>query len=301
MAGSASQVVRSLVVNLVVAIAKGIAAVVTGSGSMMAETLHSTADCGNQLLLLLGIRRAAKPADAAHPLGYGRALYFWSFMVAMLLFLGGGCYSAYEGIHKIRHPEPVGDLTAGLVVLVLGLVLEAWATYGNIREFNAQRGGTPFFRHLRQTKDSDLVVVFGENSAAVLGLALAFIALVLAGQTGNGQWDGIGSLAIGVVLLGVAVFLAVEVKSLLMGESADPRVEAGIARLVAADADIEQVVRIITLQQGPGQVMVAMKIRFRPGLQTGGELCAAINRLEGAIEQQLPEVKWTFIEPDHKD
>lgn len=301
MAGSTKQIVTSLVVNALIATSKGVAAAMTGSGAMLAETIHSFADCGNQLLLLFGVKRAQRPPDAAHPLGYGRELYFWSFMVALLLFVGGGVFSMYEGLHKVIHPEPVGDITAGLVVLGIALALEGYSTFGNIVEFNARRGTTPFFRYLRTTKDSDLVVVFGENSAAVLGLVFALIALVLAKLTDDGRWDGVGSLFIGGVLVAVAVFLAIEVKSLIVGEGADPDLEARIKTVAATQGHIEQVLRVLTVQQGPGEVVVALKAKFRDGLQTGGSLCAAINEFEAAIKAAIPEVRWIFVEPDVAD
>ena len=301
MAGSTAHILQSLVANALIAASKGVAAFITGSGALLAETIHSTADCGNQLLLLFGVKQARRPADARHPLGYGRALYFWSFMVAMLLFTGGGMFSIYEGIHKIQHPEPVDSITIGVIVLGIALALEGWATYGNVVELNRRRGATPFVRFLRETKDSDLVVVFGENSAAVLGLVLALAALVLAKTTGDGRWDGVGSLAVGLVLVAVAVFLAIEIKSLLVGEGADPALLRKIEEVIADEPQVRELIRMISVQQGPGEVMVAMKLRFANGLETGGELCEVINRLEARIAERAPEVRWTFIEPDVAD
>src|ERR1043166_9695896 len=168
MAGeSTGEILKSLAVNVIIAVSKGVAAVITGSGAMLAETLRSFADGGNQLLLLKGVRATRKPADRQHPFGYGRAMYFYSFIVALLLFFGGGVFSIYEGVHKIEHPEPVGDITVALVILFISLGLEGWSTFGNIKTMARRRGATPFFRYLRETKDSDLIVVFGENSAAV--------------------------------------------------------------------------------------------------------------------------------------
>jgi cation diffusion facilitator family transporter len=299
--GSTAHIIQSLAVNFLIAVSKGVAAVLTGSGAMLAETLHSFADCGNQLLLLLGVKQARRPADRKHPLGYGRDLYFWSFMVAQLLFLGGGMFSVYEGIHKIRHPEAVGSITSGVIVLVISLALEGWSTLGNIKELNARRGSTGFMRFLKDTKDSDLVVVFGENSAAVLGLIVALAALVIASQTGDGRWDGVGSLGIGLVLVGVAMFLAVEVKSLLTGEAADSATEQMVRQVAEEDPNVDAVIRVLTVQQGPGEIVVAMKVKMKPGLTTGGPLCAAINEFEKKIEARDPAIKWTFIEPDLED
>lgn len=300
MAGSSGEVIKSLIVNSVIASAKGVGAVITGSGAMLAETLHSFADCANQLLLLLGIKQSKKPADATHPLGYGRTMYFWSFIVALLLFSGGGMFSIYEGVHKLQHPEQVGDVMIAIVILVLAIGLEAWATLGNIKVINEKRKGAPFFQYLKQSKESDLVVVFGENSAAVLGLVLALIALLVAKQTNDGRWDAAGSLAIGAVLIGVAIFLAREIKGLLVGESADSVLHATVEKLATSDENVIKVLRLLTVQQGPGEIVVAMKIQFRDGLETN-QLVEAINGFERRLKETVPEVRWSFIEPDHAD
>jgi cation diffusion facilitator family transporter len=295
---STGEILKSLAVNVVIAASKGVAAFITGSGAMLAETLHSFADCGNQLLLLKGVRATRKPPDREHPLGYGRNMYFYSFIVALLLFFGGGVFSIYEGVHKIEHPEPVGDVLIALVILVLSIALEGWSTLGNVKVMNQRRGKTPFLRYLRETKDSDLIVVFGENSAAVLGLLLAMIALILAHETGDGRWDAVGSLAIGVVLVGVATFLAREVKSLLVGEAADPRLLQSFNELADIDPNVERVLNVLTLQQGPGEIVVAAKLKFRSGMDTD-TLVDAINAFERALKERIPEVRWSFIEPDN--
>ncbi len=300
MAGSSGEVIKSLIVNSVIATAKGIGAAITGSGAMLAETLHSFADCGNQLLLLFGIKQSQKPADAMHPLGYGRNMYFYSFIVALLLFSGGGMFSIYAGVHKLQHPEVVGDMTIAIVILVLAILLEGWATLGNIKVMNKKRGSTPLFKYLRETKDSDLVVVFGENSAACLGLVLALVAVLVARQTNDGRWDAIGSLAIGAVLIGVAVFLAVEIKAMLVGEAADPKLTKSVEDLAAADPNVEKVIRILSIQQGPGEILVAMKLKFKSGIDSD-TLCDVINNFERQLEERVPEVKWTFVEPDNRD
>lgn len=295
----AAHIIQSLVANLLIAVAKGVAAVFTGSGAMLAETLHSLADCGNQLLLLLGVKRARRPPTPTHPLGYGRVVYFWSFMVALLLFSGGGVFSIYEGVHKFRHPEPVGAVWIGIIILAFSLVIEGWATLGNIREMNRRRGAKPFLTYIRQTKDSDLVVIFGENSAAVIGLVLAMVALIIASMTGDGRWDAAGSFAIGVVLVAVAIFLAVEVKSLLVGEAADPEVEETARAMVAGDPRLVEVLHCITVQQGPGEVLVALKIGFQPQL-TAEAVSQAIDEFERRLRERVPSVRWCFVEPDLK-
>ncbi len=294
---SARHIIQSLLVNVAIAVVKSIAAYFTKSGSMLAEALHSFSDCGNQILLLIGVRQAKKPADDKHPFGYGRAVYFWSFMVAMMLFLGGGMFSIYEGVHKIREPEPVERVWLGVGILAISLVLEGGATLSNIKELNKRRGKKAFYQYLKDTTDSDLVVVFGENSAAVLGLAFAIAALLLASATGDGRWDGIGSAAIGVVLVGVAIFLATEVSSLLLGEAADPDIDGVARELAKTFPEMEGVLNVLTMQQGPGEVLVHIKIAFLATL-TVEECCRVINDFEERLRAARPEVRWVFVEPD---
>jgi cation diffusion facilitator family transporter len=290
-------ILPSLVVNFVIAIVKAGAAVYTKSGAMLAEALHSFSDCGNQVLLLIGVKQSRKPPDDKHPLGYGRAVYFWSFLVALMLFLGGGVFSIYEGIHKVLEPEKVENVWVGLGILVVSIVLEGMSTLSNIKELNRRRGKKPFFRYLKDTTDSDLVVVFGENSAAVLGLFFAIVALALAAVTHDGKWDGIGSIAIGLVLVGVAVFLATEVSSLLIGEAADPDVVAAAREIVRDMPDLEAVLNIITMQQGPGEVLVHLKISMTPSI-TVERCCELINELERRFRKARPECRWVYVEPD---
>lgn len=299
MAGNTKQIIQSLAVNVAIACAKGVAAILTGSGAMLAETLHSSADCSNQLLLLLGVRASSKAPDEAHPLGYGRDLYFYSFVVALLLFTGGGVFSIYEGVHKLSHPEPVENVWWGLGILLFSMCLEGWATWGNLKEMKKRRGSLSLFKYLKHTKDSDLIILFGENSAAVLGLSIAIVSLLAAWWTGNGIFDSIGSILIGVVLVGVAVFLAREVKSLLIGESADATIAEAVKATVPEHPDIAAVLRLITVQQGPGEVLVAMKVKLRDGLDTRG-VVDAINRFEQAVHDRAPEIRWCFVEPDHE-
>ena len=283
--------------NLAIAVIKAIAALFTKSGAMLAEAIHSAADCTNQLLLLLGVKRAAKDPDSTHPLGYGRSLYFWSFLVAQLLFTAGGVFSIYEGIHKIMEPEKLSHLEVAFGILLVSFLLEGYSTLENIREMNRRRGGIPFLRYLRDTKDSDLIVIFGENSAASLGLLFAMMTTVFAWVTQDARWDGVGSLLVGLVLVFVAIFLAVEIQSLLVGERADPAIEAEIKRLVDADPAILSLLNLITVQQGPSEVMVAMKVRMQPDLLTEA-LCERINAFERTLKANRPEIRWCFVEPD---
>jgi cation diffusion facilitator family transporter len=293
-------IIQSLVINLVITCAKAVAAFMTKSGSMLAETIHSFADCSNQLLLLVGVRQSDRAPDAKHPLGYGRLVYFWSFMVAMLLFSIGGMFSIYEGVHKYAHPEPVENVLWGVGILVFSILLEGYATIQNIREMNKRRGEKDFFKYLKDTKDSDLVVIFGENSAAVIGLFLALGALLAAFYTGDGRFDAAGSFLIGLVLIAVAVFLAVEVKSLLIGESADPIIEETASKIAFDHPNIEQLLKCITVQQGPGEVMLCVKIRCAPHL-TANDVSHLINDFERQMRAARPEVRWLFVEPDLVD
>jgi len=296
-AGDTKHIYQSLVANAAIVVAKAFAAFMTGSGSMLAETIHSGADCGNQLLLLVGVKQGQKPADKTHPLGYGRNVYFWSFMVALLLFSGGGVFAIYEGVHKIIHPEPIESFWLGFGILAFSIVVEGYATFSNVRELDERRGAKPFFRYLTDTKDSDLVVVFGENAAATLGLALAMASLAAAYTTKKWWLDGLGSVAIGLVLVVVAVFLAREVKALLVGEAADPEIELATRQIVKKHPHFEELLEVITMQQGPGEVMVAMKVRLSSTL-TSVQVCGAINEFEVMLRKRRPEAKWVFIEPD---
>ena len=285
--------------NLSIAVAKTIAAVFSGSSSMMAEAIHSFADTANQLLLLLGLRRAARPADLEHPLGYGKVTYFWSFMVAILLFSVGGLFSVYEGYHKLHSPEPVEHLWLALGVLAVSIVLEGFSMAGCLREINKSRGRRSLWRWVNECRSSELIVVFGEDFAALIGLILAFCFLIIAGVTGNARFDAAGSICIGVLLIVVAVFVSIRVKSLLIGRSADPELVAAIEEAISGDEDILEVFHVITLQMGP-KVMLAAKLRLREGISSD-QACERINALEARIRERFPEIGWCFMEPDLRD
>jgi cation diffusion facilitator family transporter len=296
-AHATKHIVQSLVVNLVIAAIKAFAAFFTKSGAMTAEALHSFSDCGNQVLLLIGVKRAARPADDQHPFGYGRALYFWSFLVALMLFSGGGVFSIYEGIHKLLEPSPVEHIGIGIAILAVSLVLEGYATLSNVKELNRRKGKSSFLRFLRITKESDLVVVFCENAAAVLGLMLAIVAMGLAAVTGDGRFDAGGTLAIGLVLVGVAVFLAVKIQSLLIGESADPDIHDSVHRACKSTEGFCEILHVRSVQQGPGEVLLALKASFEDALAPR-QIADAINAFEAQIRKAHPEVQWIYVEPD---
>lgn len=285
--------------NLLIAVAKSVAAWITSSTSMLAEAVHSFADCGNQGLLLLGMKSSEKPPNAEYPLGHGRAIYFWSFIVALMLFSMGGMFSIYEGFHKIDHEELPSSPAIAFGVLAISLVAESVSLWKCLTQVNALRGEMSLWRWFRSTRRSELLVVLGEDVAATLGLAFAMLALAATMITGNPVFDAIGSLAIGVLLLVVAVFIGVEVKALLVGQSADPGTREGLQRFLAARPEVAEVLHLITLQNGE-DLVVAVKARMRE-TASATALVEAINRCEAATRAAFPEVRWLFFEPDVRD
>ena len=296
---SAKAILFAFLANLGIAVTKSAAAFYTNSGSMLAEAIHSYADCANQLLLFLGLKQASKPATREHPLGFGKLTYFWSFVVALLLFSAGGLFSIFEGWHKLHHPEPLTRVWIALTVLVVAIVLESGSLLGALNEIRKIRRGRAFSDWLKHTRNAELVVVLGEDIAALAGLAIAFTFVSLAVVTGDTRWDAAGSIAIGVVLIVVAIFIAFRISSLLIGKSAEPRLEAGIRDIINRDPAIDELLNTITLQMGP-KVVLAAKVRMRSDLSIG-EAVAHLNELEAEIKQQHPEVGWCFIEPDVTD
>jgi len=295
-----SHILQSLASNVVMAAAKFAAALYTGSGALFAEALHTTADSSNQILLLIGVRQARKPPDATHPLGYGRELYFWSFLVALLLFSAGGLFSIYEGIDKFSTPEPVHHAWVGFGILGLSLLMEVFVVGANIRQINRTRGDKGFVRFVRDSKESDLIVVFGENVAAFFGALFALSAFFFTWKTGDGRWDAVGSVLVGVVLVGVALLLTIKIKSLLIGESADPEINAAAREAAVEDPLVDEVSHIITIQQGPGEVLVALKVTCSPTL-TASEVSKMINGFEVRLRARCPQARWIFVEPDLGD
>ncbi len=285
--------------NLGIALAKLGAALYTHSGSMLAEAIHSFADCGNQVLLYIGLKQAQKPADAKHPLGYGRVTYFWSFVVALLLFSMGGLFSINEGWHKLHAHEPLNKAWVALLVLGVSVFLEFGSLMGCLREIQKLRGERSLGYWVRNTRNAELVVVLGEDVAALVGLMLAFIFVTLAAITGNGVFDAIGSIVIGLVLVCVSIFVAMRIKGLIVGRSAEEDLQEALEAEIAGDPDIEELYRAITLQMGP-QVMLAIKVRMRAGLSLDTAI-ERINALEVRIKTKFPEVAWCFVEPDVAD
>lgn len=301
MAGGNSKraIMFALCANFSISIAKGVAAYFTKSGAMLAETVHSLADTGNQVLLLLGMKQAKKPASDEYPLGHGKAIYFWSFMVAILLFVVGGAYSLYEGIHKLNHPEPIQQWWWAVGVLTFAIVAEGISMRAALQEVNKSRGKRSITQWFKQSREAELVVIFGEDFAALVGLVLALIAVVLSVITGNPLWDALGTLSIGVLLIVIAFFIAIEVKDLLIGQSIAPQEREKLNAFLNEQTDIESVLNVVTLQLG-ADAMVAVKAKMDPAL-SANDMIAAINRIEAEMKKQFPYVKWSFFEPDVTD
>jgi cation diffusion facilitator family transporter len=298
-ADSLKSILFALGANFAIFIAKLVAALITGSGSMAAEAVHSLADCGNQVLLLVGMRHARRAASADHPLGYGMVMYFWSFLVALLLFSIGGVFSVYEGIHKLEADASLRWPWLAVGVLAFGLIAESFSMWGCMREVNKARAGRSLWRWFRDSRQSELIVIFGEDLAALLGLGLALCAVIATMISGNPVWDAAGSIAIGVLLCVVAVFVAREVVSLLVGQSVEPALRVEFEAFVRARPEVERLFSLITLQLGP-DIMVATKAKMR-GELSGVELIDAINRVEAAMKARFPEIRWSFFEPDVAD
>jgi cation diffusion facilitator family transporter len=297
-ADSLRSILYALGANLAIAAAKTAAAIVTGSSSMLAEAIHSFADSGNQALLLWGMKQAKRPPTPDYPLGWGKAIFFWSFIVALVLFFLGGLFSVYEGLHKMRHPEPLSNAWVAIGILVFSIVAESLSLRACLQEVNKVRAGRSLWRWFRQSRQSELVVILGEDLAALFGLALALAAVLLAVATGNPLWDGLGSVAIGIVLIMVAGAIAHEIKALLIGQSADPATVARMREFLERHEGVEKLFGLLTLQLG-SSVMVAVKARMNG--RSAEDLVAAINRCEASMRAEFPEIQWLFFEPDVKD
>jgi cation diffusion facilitator family transporter len=298
-ASSLRAVLYALGANSGILIAKGAAAAVTGSSAMLAEAIHSAADCGNQVLLLFGMKDAERAPDATHPLGYGRAVYFWAFLVAVLLFTLGGMFSIYEGWHKLHQPEPISNAGIAIVVLLIAIVLEAFSLAGCIREIRKVSGTRTLWQFFRTSRNSELIVVLGEDIAALAGLALALVAVVVAFFSGDPIYDAIGSMAVGALLVVVAVLLSLEIKAMITGESAEAETEHAIRAFLRVRSEIAEVYSLLTLQLGAG-IMLAVKARMAE-TASGDALVDAINRVEADLRSAFPALQWIFFEPDSKN
>ena len=293
---SKKSITFALLANLGIAITKTAAAIITGSGAMLAESIHSYADCSNQGLLFWGLRATKKKPDLEHPLGYGKEIYFWSFMVALILFSMGGLFSIYEGIHKIGLHDGLKNPGIAIAVLSLSMIFEAASLYGCMVQINKLRHNVSLRTWYKNSRQSELIVVLGEDTAALLGLSFALIAVVLSVITGNPVFDAIGSIGIGALLVVISFVLAVKIKSLLIGQGTDEETTAQIRTLLESRPEIEQVLNLITFQLGPS-IMVAVKAKMK-STDTAEQLVKNINICESDLKTKNPAIQWVFFEPD---
>ncbi len=296
-ANSSKALTLSLAANIGIAVSKFVVFGLTRSSAMLTEAIHSLADCGNQLLLFIGLRQGQKPATARHPLGQGQAAFVASFLVALLLFSVGGVYSIVEGVHKIRQPEAPHDLGWAIGLLVFALLLEGLSMKGALRAARAERGRKSLLRYLRESSATELIVVLAEDTAALTGLGLALASVLLTLATGNPVWDGVGSLLIGVLLVAVALFVGMEVTSLLLNEAPPLGLRAAIRAAVNADPEVEATLNLIAVAIGSGRLMVALQVRFKDQ-PSGGAMVEAINALERRLKFRFPQIQHLFVEPD---
>jgi cation diffusion facilitator family transporter len=295
--GGTKAIVAALAANLGIAISKFVAFVFTGSSSMLAESIHSVADSGNQALLLLGRKRSERARTPQHPFGYGRERYFYAFVVAVVLFTVGAVFSLYEGYHKISHPEVIKSPGWAFGVLTVAIVLETLSFRTAIVESNAVRGRRSWVSFIRHSKAPELPVVLLEDLGALLGLFLALGGVAMAVVTGNGVWDGIGTIAIGVLLAVIAVVLAIETKSLLIGEGAGPSVEQTIIEALESVEQVDHVIHLRTQHIGPEELLVAAKIAVSQG-DTAAEITLGIDAAEAEVRNRVPIARLIYLEPD---
>jgi len=296
---SVKSILFALLANFGIAVTKTIAAIITGSGSMLAESIHSFADCGNQGLLFLGLRSSKKKPDSEHPLGYGKEIYFWSFIVALILFSMGGLFSIYEGVHKITAHQGLRSPVIALIVLTVSMALEAASLLGCLKQIKKIRKEKKLWQWVRGSRKSELIVVLGEDIAALLGLFFAMLAVILSMITGNPVYDAMGSISIGVLLVIISFFLAFKVKSLLIGQSSEDDTREEIERFLESRPEIAMIYNLITIQLGP-DIMVSVKVKMT---QTSsiGQMIKDINNCEKELKKNFEAIRWVFFEPDNKE
>ena len=290
-------VIAALLANLGIAVSKFVAFAFTGSSSMLSEAIHSLADSGNQVLLLIGNRRAAKPADAHHPFGYGRRRYIYGFVVAIVLFLVGGLFSLYEGFHKWQHPEPLEDWWIAVLVLVVAIGLEGMSFRTAIKEANHARGGRSLAGFVRDARQPELPVILLEDAGALIGLVFALGGVGLAVLTGDGRFDAVGAMAVGTLLVVIAVFLAMEMTAMLVGESALPEQVAAIQEALESSDGVLRVIHLRTVHIGPDELLVGAKIAVAHQA-TGEEIARDIDDAEARLRAAVPTARYVFLEPD---
>jgi cation diffusion facilitator family transporter len=294
---STKAVLAALLANAGIAVAKFAGFLITGSASMLAECVHSVADSGNQCLLLLGGKRARRGADEAHPFGYGRERYFWAFVVAMVLFSLGGAFAIFEGITKIQHPHELDSARVAIAILTMAAVLEGFSLRTALVESRLMKGTASWWSFIRHSKNPELPVVLLEDIGAVVGLLIATTAVTASMVTGNAIYDGYGTLAIGLLLTTIAIILAIEMKSLLIGEAATGEMVNTIRASIEGDPAVKRLIHMRTQHVGPEEVLVGAKINFNDNL-TIGDVSIAVNRIEGSIRASVPEATLIYLEPD---
>jgi cation diffusion facilitator family transporter len=295
--GSRKAIIAAFVANLGIAISKFVAFAITGSAGLLAESVHSLADTGNQGLLFLGGRRARHEPTAEHPFGFGRERYFWAFVVSVVLFTLGGAFAIYEGVDKLGHPHSPESLGWAVGVLVAAVFMESLSFRTAIKEANHTRHGVSWARFIRRSKAPELPVVLLEDFGALVGLMFALVGVVLANATGNARFDAVGSLAIGILLCAIAIVLAIEMKSLLIGESAGPQVNAAIAQAMESHPNVHRLIHMRTEHIAPDELLVAAKVAFDSKLSFE-ELALTIDDVERAVRERVPEAEFIYIEPD---
>ncbi len=298
--GGTRAIVTAFFANLAIAIAKFVGFAVTGSSSMLAESVHSAADTGNQALLILGNKRAERAATTQHPFGYGRERYFWAFVVSLVLFSLGSLFAVFEGIEKIRHPHEIESLGWALGILAFALVMEAMAFRTAFKESKQIKGRHSWPSFIRRARVPELPVVLLEDFGAMIGLVFAFIALLLAEFTDNARWDGVGTLSIGILLGAIAIVLAVEMKSLLIGEGALPEQIERIEAALKDQHDVQRLIHMRTQYLGPEEMLVAAKLQFSADMSVS-QLADAIDSAEAAIRDVEPIATMIYLEPDLYD
>ncbi len=295
--GSAGAITAAFLANIGIAVAKFIGFVITGSSALLAESIHSVADASNQGLLTLGGRGARRDPTPLHPFGYGRSRYFWAFVVAVVLFSLGGLFSLYEGYQKVTDPHEITSPAIAFVIFGLAIVFEAFALRTAVRHAQPERGGRSWVSYIRNSRSPELPVLLLEDSGALIGLVFATIGVALAVITGNPLFDGLGTIAIGVLLVAIAVVLAIEMKSLLMGEAASPETIRRIEAELEQGPGVQRLIHVLTQHLGPDELLVAAKVEFDPSLSIAG-LAGAINGCEGRVRSAVPSAKFIYLEPD---
>ena len=295
--GSRRAVLVAFFANLSIAVAKFVGFAITGAASMLAEAVHSLADTGNQLLLFLGARRAELPPTPQHPFGYGRERYFWAFVVAVVLFTLGALFSLNQGIEKLRHPHAIESPAVALAILAVAIACEGYAFRTAAREAHARRGDLSWWEFIRRTKAPELPVILLEDTAAIVGLLLALVCIALTAWTGNPVFDAAGSLGIGLLLGVIAIVLATEMKSLLIGESAAPRVEQAIRRRIESHPRVSRLIHMRTLHLGPDELLVGVKVELDMALRLV-EVAGVINDIEAGVRSETPAARVIYVEPD---